>query len=99
MRKSSSGLRLLAAAFVSTACAAFTSGALAQDGVVGPSGLTPAEAAELATKALEAPEPPLEGAPPGVLAGVDVVTGTPFNEPTVAVNPLDPLNVIEAGLF
>ena len=99
MRKSSSGVRLLAAAFLSTACAAFAGGALAQDGVVGPSGLTPAEAAALATKALEVPEPPLEEAPPAALGGVDVVTGTPLNEPALAVNPLDPLNVIEAGLF
>jgi hypothetical protein len=98
MRRPSSGVRLLAAAFLSTACAAFAGGALAQDGVVAPSGLSPAEAAELATKALEAPELPLEVAP-GAHGGVDVVTGTPFNEPTIAVNPLDPLNVVEAGLL
>jgi hypothetical protein len=78
MQKSSSGVRLLATVFLSTACATFAGGALAQDGVVGPSGLSPAEAAGLATKALEAPELPLEEVPAQAFDGVDVVTGVPF---------------------
>jgi len=37
--------------------------------------------------------------PSGEPGGADVVTGIPRNEPTVAVNPHNPLNVIAAGLW
>ena len=99
MRQSSSIMRLLAAALLSTTCAAFAGAALAQHGAVGPSGLTPAEEAEGAAEAVEALEFPWEVVPGGVFGGVDVVTGTPRNEPAIAVNPLNLLNVVEAGLF
>jgi hypothetical protein len=97
MRQLSSIMRFVASAVLLTGYVAFAGVASAQDPAVGPSGLAPAEAE--ASQALDVLRLPLEVVSGEVLGGIDVVTGTPNNEPTIAVNPLNLLNVVAAGLF